>query len=282
MNIYDYLFSDDEEEQEKGKDALYEAVVDTIQSDLQGLGVPGLVGDMGMNILRNREAFNNIPILDMVENIAKGGAESLRVLADGGDITTDMGESRLNNLYRVLGVKNVRDAINSTYQAYNGDLSFYDALMNRWKTEEQIEKGEKAIWEKSPKETKDWIYDWWFRETYDAPDLGPEWVQDGLNITNGMEGVFGNYEDPFESNWDHMENLVDWSNYDGSVSNLEYTEKAEDLQNVYRDYKDIEVKKRAQESNIKQKEKGKSSSDDLTPEQQERWDALLKEVFDEN
>ena len=152
-----YLMDDDDDarEIELKNTALYNTIMDTFSSNLQGLGLPGKSVDWLVNQLRGREVFNNIPVIDRLYTGVETGGDYLSTLNTAasllgeGEITTeeflktlyyDVDKKTHDNLARITGAKNILDTWESWGQYTEADedskMTWWDAFMNRQMDEE--------------------------------------------------------------------------------------------------------------------------------------------------
>jgi hypothetical protein len=152
-----YLMDDDDDDREieLKKTALYNTIMDTFSSNLQGLGLPGKSVDWLVNQLIGREAFNNIPVIDRLYTVVETGGDYLSTLNTSasllaeGEIDTeeffytlyyDVDNKTHDNFARITGVKNILDTWESWGQYAEADedskMTWWDAFMNRQMDEE--------------------------------------------------------------------------------------------------------------------------------------------------
>jgi hypothetical protein len=146
---------DDERARELKKTALYNTVMDTFSSNLQGFGVPGKAADWFVNDLRGRKWFNNIPVIEKMYQGAEVGSEYTNVFLNAtslymnGDID---GEQYFDLLYyspsekttesrdKLIGLKNLTDSWEAWGQYTEADedskMTWWDAVMSRQIDEE--------------------------------------------------------------------------------------------------------------------------------------------------
>ena len=149
-----YLDDDDDDKREKQRKATarYNLVMDTLSSNAQGLGIPGLMADFTVNNLRNRNVFNDIPVMSMIEDITAGGSSMIRILADEGDINKDSSDQETARWQKLAGVKNIINQSKSWGQFMDGDINAWDAFMGR-----QIDEDTGHMFVTGG-EREDWIY----------------------------------------------------------------------------------------------------------------------------
>ena len=126
--------------------------MDTLSSNAQGLGIPGLMADFTVNNLRNRNVFNDIPVMSMIEDITAGGSSMIRILADEGDINKDSSDQETARWQKLAGVKNIINQSKSWGQFMDGDINAWDAFMGR-----QIDEDTGHMFVTGG-EREDWIY----------------------------------------------------------------------------------------------------------------------------
>lgn len=127
---------DDDMTEEERKKAWYEFGMDAAQANLQGFGISGSLADWSLNNLRGKEHFNSVPTIkymtEKVPELFSTGARLLHGTAKG-DLTgswDQLSESEKTEFKRVVGAKNIDDAIQDWTDWANGDKNFRDALMN--------------------------------------------------------------------------------------------------------------------------------------------------------
>ena len=72
----------DETLSEVRKRMVYETVTDNFQATMQGYGIPGALMDGMFNYLRDREAFNNSPVIQMAYKLTKAAGQAPKGLVD--------------------------------------------------------------------------------------------------------------------------------------------------------------------------------------------------------
>jgi hypothetical protein len=224
--------------------ALYQLVMDNMSSNLQGLGMPGFVVDWVLNHLRNRNVFNNIPVVDMLEDLTSGTGSLTRVLTDGGDPTKDVSESEYKNFMKVLGVKNIQNAWDSYNQWDEGKIDSWDAFMGRT-MEEDKRTGEEKMYHTGT-EREDWIYEKVLQMIYgdELPELGTPWRSEAEERMEGDINLT-----PQVPTLESGEELIQRQGM--GVSTKEYTDVETPIERKYRNAAEIEARKRIEESREK-------------------------------
>jgi hypothetical protein len=120
---------DDQRASERNTTAWYNLIMDTISSNVQGFGFGGMIADFGLNSLRDRDVFNNIPIKAMILDVVEGGKNLIQHVAD--DDGEDVTEHEWAVWQKLAGIKNVMKQIKSWEQFGEGDINFWDAWMGR-------------------------------------------------------------------------------------------------------------------------------------------------------
>jgi hypothetical protein len=103
---------------------------------MQGMGYPGQFVDFIMNSLRNRESFNNAPLIDFVEGMVEATAGGTIKFFDGGVKNMmpkfeETGRSTVENILRGIDPVNLAKLYDSFVQWKEGAISFGDAWMGR-------------------------------------------------------------------------------------------------------------------------------------------------------
>lgn len=122
-------FINDEDDDIKEKKSI-ELLLDAINSNLQGLGLPGFVLNTIYNkITEKPDFFNDVSVVNIYENIGKVlgyGVETVFDKKNPFDFD-NYTKSEKKNIIKVLGFKNANDL----YKNFNdGQKSVYDAIMN--------------------------------------------------------------------------------------------------------------------------------------------------------
>ena len=122
-------FINDEDDDVKERKSV-ELLLDAINSNLQGLGVPGFVANTIYNIVTEKpDDFSDVSITTFWANIIKSlGYASENVFEEKNPFDFDnYTDSEKKNIIKVLGFKNANDL----YKNFNdGQKSVYDAIMN--------------------------------------------------------------------------------------------------------------------------------------------------------
>lgn len=122
-------FINDEDDDVKERKSV-ELLLDAINSNLQGLGVPGFVANTIYNIVTEKpDEFSDVSITTFWANIIKSlGYASENVFEEKNPFDFDnYTDSEKKNIIKVLGFKNANDL----YKNFNdGQKSVYDAIMN--------------------------------------------------------------------------------------------------------------------------------------------------------
>lgn len=119
------LGAEDMDDDDKRK-AYHDWMMDSVQGNLQGYGISGSLADWALNNARGKEHFNNIPSVNyMTEKIPDAFSSMLR-----GVQGEDLSEKEINNIKRLVGYKNIDNAINDWTEWVNGDKELVDALMS--------------------------------------------------------------------------------------------------------------------------------------------------------
>ena len=149
-----YLDDNDDDKREKQRKATarYNLVMDTLSSNAQGFGIPGLLADFTLNKLRNREVFNDIPIMAMITDLTSGTGDAIRILADGGDLTKDSSDQETARWQKLAGIKNIVKQVESWKQVGEGRINVWDGIMGRSIDEET---GHMYV---TGGEREDWVY----------------------------------------------------------------------------------------------------------------------------
>ena len=147
-----YLMDDDDDEREAElkKTALYNTLMDTFSSNLQGFGLPGKAVDWLMNQLRGRDMFNNIPVIDrlysgteIASNYTSTLIDAAQLYAEGkitasemfGTLYWDVEKKTHDKLAKFTGAKNIIDTVKAWGQYYGSDedseMTWWDSFMNR-------------------------------------------------------------------------------------------------------------------------------------------------------
>jgi hypothetical protein len=140
----------DDKDKEAAEIAMHDLFWNTVQSNLQGLGIPGKLGDWTLNELRGREAFNNIPVIKKLTQGVDIASQYLQVLAQAnalyatGQITAEeffetlfyeVDKDLHDDALAFLGFKNIMDMQESWTQWADADddspMTWWDAFMKR-------------------------------------------------------------------------------------------------------------------------------------------------------
>jgi hypothetical protein len=157
---YNYAFEDgNEDELKKGA---YNTLMDNTQSILNGTGIHGIVGNWIINLLRDDEWKNNIPIMQQIGNVG-GSAVGLVNLFSEGEDWDDLTEAEKEAIWNGLPFRSIRKQLKNFKMAKDGEKSLGDAIMN-YKSEEE-KKGFK------PKDDK--IYESIFDKSYTPSKKSP-------------------------------------------------------------------------------------------------------------
>jgi hypothetical protein len=140
--------------------ALFDWVFDMVQSNLQGMGIPGALIDSIFNSVRGRDAFNNIPIQSFFQGISDILSDKAigiikedvdnRKTVSGFDIELlreyeDNGKTLTENILNNTPVKNLLSTIEAWDQYADGAIDFGDAFMGRTMTPSENERVNKYL-----------------------------------------------------------------------------------------------------------------------------------------
>jgi hypothetical protein len=292
------LFGDDDDSddpervKDRKKTARYDAFMDTISSDLQGFGVPGLIFDWTLNVLRGREAFNNIPTLELLEDIANVLGGSIEASMYGGDVlpfnesgSSDMSESTLKKMAKIVGLKNILQFGESISQLSEGEIGFIDAWMGRTTEEVEDKVDGKTVTKdrkyKTGYEKDDALFEWWYGPEK-GTDIAKEKIGGGLDEELGGEAAKKEMEGGLER-LGNEKILDEMANPLESKGSYKHEVKFDTKQ---RTKKEKELKQRSLESKRKAKERSernrkkvkstpKSSASNKKKEAEEKKEAIL-------
>ena len=116
-------FINDENDDVKERKSV-ELLLDAINSNLQGLGLPGYVGNVAYNIITEKPAEWSLPPL---ASWFLNTTEALNTLSKKGINFDDYSDSEMKKIKKALGAKNVTDLYKNLT---DGQKNVYDAIMN--------------------------------------------------------------------------------------------------------------------------------------------------------
>jgi hypothetical protein len=116
-------FINDEGDEVKERKSV-ELLLDAINSNLQGLGLPGYVGNVAYNIITEKPAEWSLP---PIASWFLNTTETLNTLSKKGINFDDYSDSEMKKIKKALGAKNVTDLYKNLT---DGQKSVYDAIMN--------------------------------------------------------------------------------------------------------------------------------------------------------
>lgn len=276
---------DDERAEERKRTAIYNLVMDTASSNLQGLGIPGMFVDFSLNNLRNRNVFNNLPVLDMVEDLTSGSSSMIRVLADGGNPTKDVSNSEYKNFMNVLGLKNIITNAEALKQLGEGEINAWDAVMGRTMSKNK-DTGETHKFY-TGEEREDWLYGKWVELFYgdETPKVDNAlWGEEAENMSPSAQDLAPSAQDLAPDTFIDVYGKEE-------VSNVPYTSTDAEVERKYRNKEEIEMRKRAEASKENPEkrtsasgagasEKSKSESQ-IREERISSWANKYEEIFGE-
>lgn len=255
-----YMMADDDDEREKElkNTALYNTVMDTVSSNLQGFGFSGKMADWVLNEIRNREQFNNIPTMEKLSvamsTIGKYSKTSMDAyeLFSEGEITFDEAMDALywdvdqktsDDLLSTVGLKNLFDSKDSWMEYAEADedskMTWWDAFMNRQTDEE----GDVY---KTGREREDRLYSWWFGDGEAEAHMGfPDDVQRQMEKKSNIEATKSkNQADIFAEGAEK-----------GAAGNKEFTAYGEEVERKSRDKNEMLLRIKSMRAKKEREEK---------------------------
>jgi hypothetical protein len=214
--LYYILTTDTSDDEEKRM--LYDAAMDQIQSNLQGYGWQGFIGDMMLNYARGNEWMNNIPVFKFMNLVAQvpttvvksmlkewptlSDEEKLEYLKNteaSREITGDNQQQQLADFHeqyanqpfwsklsdaeaasiiKAMGAGNVSKLIENTAEVINENKGIYQAIMDH----------DESYFEKNKKQGKrDYVYELIYGEPYLIDD-GQE-LKDDIFLKSPMKKI---------------------------------------------------------------------------------------------
>jgi hypothetical protein len=159
---------------DKNRGVVYDLIADAVQSDMQGLGIPGMLIDFSLNILRGKEFFNNVPAMDIVSDLSKAGAGIAETKMQGGDVfysdpsklfvlnQEDLGTDTYEDILDLIGVGNFKKMSDSWAEMREGKIGLGEFLRNETRGDEDV----KPKYKLTPRQKGDMFYKWMFPEDF--------------------------------------------------------------------------------------------------------------------